>query len=71
MRAIRGFVVVVLAVLVAASCSSDPPPKSDKPSASAKPGKVEVKDVKVGEKITVTIPFESGDVTATFTVVAG
>jgi hypothetical protein len=31
----------------------------------------DAKDVTIGEKITVTIPFQSGDVKATFTVVAG
>ena len=31
----------------------------------------DAKDVRIGEKITVTIPFQSGDVKAVFTVVAG
>jgi hypothetical protein len=31
----------------------------------------DAKDVKVGEKITVTVPFQSGDVKAVFNVVAG
>ncbi|MDX6277781.1 MAG: hypothetical protein QOJ72_1909, partial [Nocardioidaceae bacterium] len=31
----------------------------------------DAKDVTIGEKITVTIPFQSGDVKAVFTVVAG
>lgn len=45
MRVIRGVVVLLVAVLATASCSSDaPPPKPDKPSASAKPKAIEVKD---------------------------